>query len=147
MRAIKNAPVDVVGCDKLGETFQTPEVYRYQTLVALMLSSQTKDQATAAAMHRLKQHGLTIDNVLRMSEESMSDLIQTVSFNRRKADFILRTTAILSTKGDIPCTIEELLELPGVGPKMAYLCLEHAWGITAGIGVDTHAEQSRAEQS
>ena len=43
--------------------------------------------------------------------------------------------------GDVPKTIEDLLILPGVGPKMGWLCLQAAWGITEGIGVDTHVRQ------
>lgn len=38
----------------------------------------------------------------------------------------------------MPKTIEDLLILPGVGPKMGFLCLQAAWGIQVGIGVDTH---------
>lgn len=38
----------------------------------------------------------------------------------------------------MPKTIEELLELPGVGPKMGFLALLECHGIDAGIGVDTH---------
>ena len=33
---------------------------RFQTLIAVMLSSQTKDEQTAAAMARLKKHGLSV---------------------------------------------------------------------------------------
>lgn len=53
---------------------------RYQSLIALMLSSQTKDQVTFAAMERLREKGLTIDNVLNMSEEELGKLIYPVGF-------------------------------------------------------------------
>lgn len=43
--------------------------------------------------------------------------------------------------GDIPDTIEGLTSLPGVGPKMAHLCLSAAWGRTEGIGVDVHVHR------
>lgn len=33
------------------------------------------------------------------------------------------------------------MSLPGVGPKMAYLCLSSAWGRTEGIGVDVHVHR------
>lgn len=42
---------------------------------------------------------------------------------------------------DIPDTIEGLTSLPGVGPKMAYLCLSAAWDKTLGIGVDVHVHR------
>lgn len=47
--------------------------------------------------------------------------------------------------GDVPKTIEDLLILPGVGPKMGFLCLQAAWGIQVGIGVDTHVSAFATE--
>lgn len=38
-------------------------------------------------------------------------------------------------EGDIPNTVETLKKLPGVGPKMAHICMKSAFGITSGIGV------------
>ena len=45
--------------------------------------------------------------------------------------------------GDIPDTIEGLTALPGVGPKMAHLCMsaEHGWNRVEGIGVDVHVHR------
>jgi len=40
--------------------------------------------------------------------------------------------------GDIPDTEAGLKRLPGVGQKVAIVCLQHAWGKTDGIGVDVH---------
>lgn len=45
-----------------------------------MLSSQTKDEINYAAMQRLKQHGLTVDNILKMSNEQLGKLIYPVGF-------------------------------------------------------------------
>jgi endonuclease-3 len=45
-----------------------------------MLSSQTKDQVTDAAMTNLRGHGLTIDNILDMEEKEIADLIYPVGF-------------------------------------------------------------------
>lgn len=56
------------------------QVMRYQSLIALMLSSQTKDQVTFAAMERLRARGLTVDNVLSMSDEELGKLIYPVGF-------------------------------------------------------------------
>ena len=36
--------------------------------------------------------------------------------------------------GDIPATVEDLCKLPGVGPKMAHLCMNIAWNKMSGIG-------------
>lgn len=50
--------------------------------------------------------------------------------------YIKETSKILKEKydGDIPNTAELLCTLPGVGPKMAYLCMKCAWGVVSGIG-------------
>ncbi|KAG0005442.1 hypothetical protein BGZ65_011129 [Modicella reniformis] len=57
--------------------------------------------------------------------------------------FMKRIAEICKTKydGDIPGTAEELIALPGVGPKMAYLTLQVAWNKNLGIGVDTHVHR------
>ena len=57
MRRNWQAPVDTMGCESLAENKRTPRDRRFQTLTALMLSSQTKDGVTAAAMKNL-QDGL-----------------------------------------------------------------------------------------
>ena len=45
-----------------------------------MLSSQTKDQVTAAAMDNLKSHGCTIENILKTSDEKLGKLIYPAGF-------------------------------------------------------------------
>lgn len=42
---------------------------------------------------------------------------------------------------DVPKTVDELCSLPGVGPKMAFLALQIAWGLNHGIGVDVHVHR------
>lgn len=50
------APVDTMGCETLAEEKRSPRDKRFQTLVALMLSSQTKDTVTAVAMRNLQEN-------------------------------------------------------------------------------------------
>jgi endonuclease-3 len=52
-RATIEAPVDTIGCDKLFTEGSQPKTRRFQILVSLLLSSQTKDQVTAEAMRSL----------------------------------------------------------------------------------------------
>lgn len=58
------------------------QVRRYQVLLSLMLSSQTKDQVTAGAMQRLRARGLTVDSVLQMDDNMLGTLIYPVGFWR-----------------------------------------------------------------
>lgn len=53
-----------------------------------MLSSQTKDQVTSAAMSRLREHDCTVDNIIKMSEETLGQLIYPVSFWRVSSSFL-----------------------------------------------------------
>lgn len=53
---------------------------RYQVLVSLMLSSQTKDQVTAAAMERLRANNLSVTSILKMDEDKLGKLIYPVGF-------------------------------------------------------------------
>ena len=80
MRKSKTAPVDDMGCHKCGDELAIPSVYRFQNLLALMLSSQTKDQVTHAAMQRLKEATCTPENMLHLSSEELEKIIYPVSF-------------------------------------------------------------------
>ena len=64
-------------------------------------------------------------------------------FQNNKTRFIKAAAEILrvSHDSDIPDTIDGLVSLPGVGPKMAYLCMSAAWGRDEGIGVDVHVHR------
>lgn len=112
-----------------------------------MLSSQTKDTTNALAMRRLQTSlpppGLTLSNILAITPEKLNELIYAVGFHNNKTRYIKATALLLRDRfnSDIPDSIEGLMSLPGVGPKMAYLCMSAAWGKTEGIGVDVHVHR------
>lgn len=145
MRSGLSAPVDSMGCDTLSsiDSVIDPKTKRYQCLIALMLSSQTKDEITARAVVELQKLPLDIETILATDEEKIASAIYPAGFYRRKAQYIKKTTMILKEKyaGDIPDSVDELCKLPGVGPKMAYLAMSCAWKKTVGIGVDTHVHR------
>lgn len=66
----------------------------------------------------------------------LSDIVYLTMYLQRKATYIKRTCEILQRNYDcdIPATVPDLCKLPGVGPKMAYLCMNSAWKINVGIG-------------
>ncbi|KAG8506406.1 Endonuclease III-like protein 1 [Galemys pyrenaicus] len=135
MRSRKDAPVDRLGAECCYDPRAPPEVRRYQVLLSLMLSSQTRDQVTAGAMQRLRAWGLTMDSILQMDDSTLGALIHPVGFWKSKVKYIKQTTAILQQRygGDIPASVPELVALPGVGPKMAHLAMAVAWGTVSGI--------------
>ena len=91
-------------------------------MVSLMLSAQTKDETTAKAMIELQKIPLNVDNFLATDDQALEKMIYPVSFYRRKVQFIKKTSQILQEKynSDIPDNVQDLMKLPGVGPKMAY---------------------------
>ncbi|XP_065844601.1 endonuclease III-like protein 1 [Oscarella lobularis] len=143
MRSERSAPVDQMGAECQASSTLPPNVSRFHVLVSLMLSSQTKDQVTDAAVKRLKDYGLTIENILSITEEKIGKLIYPVGFWKRKANYLKRTCQILKDDFDcdIPRSVEGLCSLPGVGPKMAHLAMNIAWNECTGIGVDTHVHR------
>ncbi|KAL1585563.1 Endonuclease III-like protein [Cladosporium halotolerans] len=146
MRKRVLAPVDTMGCESLAEEQRSPLDRRLQTLIALMLSSQTKDTVTAVAMKNLQDNlpgGFNLAALLTVEPERLNELIGKVGFHNNKTKYIKQVAPILRDKfgGDIPDTIEGLTSLPGVGPKMAYLCMSAGWGRDEGIGVDVHVHR------
>ncbi|XP_061888506.1 endonuclease III-like protein 1 isoform X3 [Entelurus aequoreus] len=143
MRSNRDAPVDHMGAEKSYDAEAPANVRRFQVLVSLMLSSQTKDQVTAAAMQRLRAHGCTAEKLLSTDDDTLGKLIYPVGFWRNKVKFLKLTAAMLVKDfgGDIPDSVEGLVRLPGVGPKMAHLAMDIAWDQVSGIGVDTHVHR------
>lgn len=165
MRVLRSkiiAPVDIIGGSSIPVTVASkcgiskdqisPRDYRLQVLLGVMLSSQTKDEVTAMAMLNIMRYcieelhieeGMTLEAVLEINEIKLDELIHSVGFHTRKAKYILSTCKILRDQysSDVPATINELLALPGVGPKMAYLTLQKAWGKIEGICVDVHVDR------
>ena len=94
-------------------------------------------------MLRLREHGLTVENILKTDEETLGKLIYPVGFYKNKAKYIKKTCQILrdSYNDDIPDSVKDLCKLPGVGPKMAHLTMNIAWKNQSGIGVDTHVHR------
>lgn len=146
MRARFPAPVDTMGCDTAKWKETDPRNKRFATLISLMLSSQTKDEVTDAAVDRLRAAlggTLSLDALLAAEEEVVAGCISKVGFWRRKTQYIRQAAQRLRDEfdSDVPKTVDELCSLPGVGPKMAFLCLHAAWDINVGIGVDVHVHR------
>ncbi|KAF4651669.1 Endonuclease III-like protein 1 [Perkinsus olseni] len=141
-----------MGCHMLTDSEAEPEDRRFQLLVAVMLSSQTKDQENAKAMHNLHVYfkgkgGLTRKNLAAMEEKELDAQIKGVGFHNTKTRNLIRVANLLEDRfhGKVPDTMEGLLSLPGVGPKMAVLVMEVGHGRRdAGICVDTHVHRIAA---
>lgn len=61
-----------------------------------MLSSQTKDQVTSAAMQKLRAHGCTVENILATNDETLGKLIYPVGFWRVNQFSLLKYLIVCS---------------------------------------------------
>ena len=73
---------------------------------------------------------------VKENEESSELRNETCVNFQKKVVYIKKTCEILARdyEGDIPPTLKEMCQLPGVGPKMAHLCMDIGWGKLTGIG-------------
>lgn len=87
MRQQYPAPVDEMGCEKCSDEIDE-KMKRYHVLISLMLSSQTKDQVTHAAMQRLRNHGLTPENITKTDDAVLENLLNPVCFYRVSTTYV-----------------------------------------------------------
>lgn len=114
----------------------------YKVLVATILSARTKDETTAAAAARLFARAPDLAGLAALSEDELTSLIHPVGFFRNKAGYLARLPQAIKEKfnGRIPDSVEELVQLPGVGRKTANLVVAVAFAKPA-ICVDTHVHR------
>lgn len=114
----------------------------FHVLVGTILSARTKDACTAGACHRLFQEVNTPDDLRKISQKHLEELIYPVGFFRDKAKHLKQLPDVLEEKfhGVLPDTVEELCELPGVGRKTANLVVALGFDKPA-ICVDVHVHR------
>ncbi len=120
----------------------TREESPFKILISTILSARTKDEVTSEASKRLYQEVHTPKELANMDIKKIEKLIYPVGFYKTKAKNIKKTAQFLieDYQGKVPSTMEELLELPGVGRKTANLVLGEAFKKDA-ICVDTHVHR------
>jgi endonuclease-3 len=86
-----------------------------------MLSSQTKDAVVGEAIRSMQTDNcLDVESISQMSPEKLNSYIKRVGFHNNKTKYIKEVVEILKEEyaGDVPPTAAEMMELPGVGPKV-----------------------------
>lgn len=121
------------------EFIQIQEGDPFKVLIATILSARTKDEMTSKVCKKLFTEVKGFEDLERLSVEKIADLIYPVGFFKQKAKHLKAMPEMIKEKfnGVIPQTIDELVELPGVGRKTANLTLSVAFDIPA-ICVDIH---------
>ncbi len=115
----------------------------FELLVATILSAQSTDktinQITPALFKKFPTPAAMADAALAELEDS----IRSSGFFHNKAKNLKACAAAIVNDhhGEVPRIMEELLKLPGVGRKTANVVLGNAFGINAGVVVDTHIQR------
>ena len=114
-----------------------------QLLVATMLSAQSTDVRVNEVTKGLFEKYRTAEDYAQADLGSLEEEIHPVGFFRNKARSIkgMARALVEVHGGEVPRTMTELVQLPGVGRKTANVVLGNAFGIDEGIVVDTHVRR------
>lgn len=111
-----------------------------ELLVAVQLSAQSTDKGVNRITEKLFKKYRTLDDYCQAKAEEFEQDIFASGFYRAKTKNILGAMRMIRQEfgGQVPRTIGEILRLPGVARKTATVVLKEAYGVVAGITVDTH---------
>ncbi len=112
----------------------------FQLLISTILSAQCTDERVNQVTKTLFPKYPTPQDFAAADPRELEQDIRPTGFFRNKTKSILGASKMLLEKfgGEVPRTMEELLELPGVARKTANVVLGTAFGLTTGVVVDTH---------
>jgi len=115
----------------------------WQLLVATMLSAQCTDERVNLVTPLLFERFPDAEAAAAVESTEVEPYVKSTGFFRNKAKHIVASSRLLMQRhgGTVPATMAELLELPGVARKTANVVLAHAFGINAGVTVDTHVRR------
>ena len=111
-----------------------------QLIVATILSAQSTDQRVNLVTRDLFKKYKSAKDYADAPPEQLESDIRSTGFYRNKAKSLRGMAQALIDRhgGKVPQTMEELVELPGVGRKTANVVLGNAFDKNVGIVVDTH---------
>ena len=124
---------------KIALDFSTP----LQLLIATILSAQCTDARVNKVTPGLFRKYPTAGDFANANQAELEQDIRSTGFYRNKAKSIIACCKALVEKhdGTVPRTMEELVQLGGVGRKTANCVLGAAYGINSGVVVDTHVRR------
>jgi endonuclease III len=113
----------------------------WQLLIAVILSAQSTDKMVNQVMPALLARWPTPQRLAAAPQPEVEEVVRSTGFFRNKARAIRQASEAVAGRfgGQVPRTMAQLLELPGVARKSANVVLGSAFGICAGMAIDTHA--------
>jgi endonuclease-3 len=114
-----------------------------EILVATMLSAQTTDERVNIVTQNLFKKYRAPEDYANVEIKELEQDIRSTGFYHNKARNLKNCCRLLieKYKSQVPKTMDEMLELPGVARKTANIVLYNAYGIISGIAVDTHVRR------
>ena len=110
----------------------------YETLVATILAAQCTDQRVNQVTPALFRDYPDPAAMARATPEDIFPYVKSCGFKSKAVNIVNACRMIMAEYGgQVPCTLEELTRLPGVGRKTANVVLAFSFGVPA-IPVDTH---------
>jgi endonuclease III len=114
-----------------------------QLLVATILSAQCTDERVNKVTPALFARFPDAASLANADLEELENLVRSTGFYRNKAKNIQAACRKIVSEFNsvVPNQMEQLLQLPGVARKTGNVVLAHAYGINAGVTVDTHVKR------
>mgnify|MGYP001325752843 CR=1 FL=1 len=115
----------------------------FDLLVATILSAQATDVLVNKVTRDLFTKYTSAKDYADVPLERLQKDVSSINFYKTKAKNIQGSAQIIvmNFHAKVPKTMEELTTLPGVARKTANIILSNAYGINAGIAVDTHVKR------
>ena len=119
--------------------FKTP----FELVVAVMLSAQCTDERVNLTTPDLFKRCKTIQDFSDIDLTELENIIHPCGFYKNKAKNIKKCAKQIleDFDGQVPCDMDSLLTLAGIGRKSANVILLEVFGIANGIAVDTHCKR------
>ena len=116
------------------ESWKTP----WKTLIATVLSAQTRDETVIPIAKKLFVKYNTLNKLASANINSVKKIIRPINFYKNKSKNIINCAKMIirEYKGKVPKDIDKLIQLPGVGRKIANVFITE-YG-DHGLAVDTH---------
>jgi len=116
---------------------------RLELLIAVILSAQCTDERVIKETKPLFEKYDGPKAYAEADQEVLAEELSSITYYNSKAEYIRNSCQLIVEEhdGEVPDTMAELTELPGVGRKTANVVLQHGHDIVEGIVVDTHVQR------
>lgn len=132
----------------------------FQLLVAVILSAQCTDKRVNLTTPGIFKKFPDPESLSKAAFEEVFSLIKSISYPNNKSKHLIGMAKLLMDKfsGEVPMTVDELIELPGVGRKTANVITSvidnqpnmavdtHVFRVSARIGLTTNAKTPLATE-